>query len=163
MPDAIFADHLLGRIDGEAASQTAGAFGRLRTAERTSIGTTRGKGNGGLEEPNTKKDAQNVTNSLSNRLLASRRHQCRRVAVAKALRSEEFRIARTTMDLLVGSVAGERRVQRSFAFRTAEAFLVPHRSFGQLLFGSENRSAATRTTLSGGGLNRCRVRIAERF
>lgn len=39
VPHAIFADHLLGRVDGEAAAQAAGALGRLGAAEGASIGT----------------------------------------------------------------------------------------------------------------------------
>lgn len=46
MPDAIFADLLLGSVHGEAATQTTATLGRFRPAERTSIGAVEGGGRG---------------------------------------------------------------------------------------------------------------------
>lgn len=48
------------------------------------------------------------------------------VAVAEALRPEELGVASAAVDLLVGAVTRQHRVQRPVAFRAIEAFLVPH-------------------------------------
>lgn len=67
------------------------------------------------------------------------------------------------MDLLIGSIASQSRIQWTTAFGTAEANLVPHRAFSQLLFGSEYGTAATWASLTWCCLDGRRVRIVEWF
>lgn len=52
------------------------------------------------------------------------------------------------MDLLIGAVARQHRVQGTFAFAAAEALLMPHRSLSELLLGGENCPTASRATLA---------------
>lgn len=50
------------------------------------------------------------------------------MAVAEALGAEVLGVARTAVDLLVGSVTGYHGVQRAMALAAVEALLVPHLS-----------------------------------
>lgn len=102
-----------------------------------------------------------MANLLCDSLFAAGRHQGGGVAVAESLGPEELSVARTAMDLLVGPITRQRRVQWTLALRAAEALLVPHRSLGQLLFGGEHGATATWASLAGRRLDRRRVRIVE--
>lgn len=85
------------------------------------------------------------------------------MTVAEALRAEQLRIARATVDLLVRAVTGERRVQRPAALRAAEALLVPHGALGQLLFGRKDGATAARTAVAVSCLDRRGVRGGKRL
>lgn len=76
--------------------------------------------------------------------------------------SEEFTVAGSAVDFLVGSVAGQHRVQRSMTLGTVEALLVPHGAFGELLFRGKHHATATRATLTSWRLDGGRVGIVER-
>lgn len=78
---------------------------------------------------------------------------------SKALGPKEFAIAGATVDLLVGAIAREHRVQRPMTLGAVEALLVPHRALGQLLLSGEYHAAAARATLPGRRLDGRRVRI----
>ena len=84
-----------------------------------------------------------------------------RVAEAESLRPEEFAVAGATVDLLVGAVAGEHRVEWPVALGAVEALLVPHRALGELLLGGEYHAAAARAALAGWRLDGRRVRVVE--
>lgn len=79
----------------------------------------------------------------------------------ESFRSEKLAVARSAVNLLVGSIAGQHRVERSMALGAVEAFLVPHSPLGKLLFGGEYHATATRATLTGWRLDCRRIGIVE--
>lgn len=54
-------------------------------------------------------------------------------------------IARLAIDLLVGSIALQRRIQRTMTSAAVVTLLVPHRRARQLLLGSEHSALAAGT------------------
>lgn len=84
------------------------------------------------------------------------------VAVAEALGAVVLAVAGLAVDLLVGAVAGQDRVQRAAALAAAEALLVPHGALGELLLGGVDHAAATGASLAGRGLDGRGVRVEER-
>ena len=100
VPDALLADHLLGGVDEVAAAGAALALGRLRA----------GVGHGVVHR----------------RCRALRADERRGVTEAEALRPEQLRVAGPAVDLLVGTVAGEDRIEGAVALGAVEALLVPH-------------------------------------
>lgn len=85
------------------------------------------------------------------------------MTIAESLWPEQFSVARAAMDLLIGTITSQSRIQWTMTFGTIEARLMPDCSFGQLLFGSEYGTAATRTSLTWCCFNRCCIRIVEWF
>lgn len=104
-----------------------------------------------------------IKHLLGNGLFARCRHQSRSVAVAKALGSKQLCVARSAMDLLVWSIAGQSRVERTTALGTAEAFLVPHGTLGQLLFSGKHSAATTWASFASCGLDGRSVYGRERL
>lgn len=101
MPDAVLADQLFGSVDGVTAAAAALAGGRLGAGVGPGLAVDQGRRAVGGDEGWG-------------------------VAVAEALGPEEPSVAGTAVDLLVGAVASQSRVQRTVAFGTVEALLVPH-------------------------------------
>lgn len=99
---------------------------------------------------------------LSDCRFAAGRDEGRGVAVAESLRSEELGVARAAMDLAVGAVAGQSRVERTMAFGAVEARLVPDGALGQLLLRLEDGAAAARASLALRRLDRSGVPVVER-
>lgn len=66
-------------------------------------------------------------------------------------------VASLAIDILIGSIASDNRVQSLGTISTFEAFLMPHSSLGQLLFGSKNGSATTRAALTWWGSDYGRI------
>lgn len=85
----------------------------------------------------------------------------RGVSEPESFGSEKLAVARSAVNLLVGSIAGQHRVERSMALGAVEAFLVPHSPLGKLLFGGEYHATATRATLTGWRLDCRRIGIVE--
>lgn len=83
------------------------------------------------------------------------------VAVAEALGAVVLAVAGLAVDLLVGAVAGQDRVQRAFALGAAEALLVPHGALGELLLGGVHHAAAAGAALALGSLDGRGVRVVE--
>jgi len=83
------------------------------------------------------------------------------MAVAEALGSEELSVAGTAVDVAIGSIAGQNRVQWPVAVGAVVAFLVPHLALGQLLLGGEHGSSASGASLALTSLDRRRVRVVE--
>ena len=97
MPDSVFANHLLGGVDGESATRTSFTFGRFQSR----LG-------------------------LAGRFrIARSADQSGRVAVAETFGSVAFAVTGLAVDILVGSVAGQNRIQRPVAVAAVEAQLVP--------------------------------------
>lgn len=48
------------------------------------------------------------------------------MAVAESLGAEQLAVAGSAVDLLVGAIAGQHRVQRTMALSAVEALFVPH-------------------------------------
>lgn len=65
------------------------------------------------------------------------------------------------MDFMVGTITSQCWVQWALTFGTAEASLVPHCAFGQLLFSGKYCAATTWTTLSWCCFNCCCAWITE--
>lgn len=84
------------------------------------------------------------------------------MAKPESFGSEKLAVARSAVYLLVGSVAGQHRVERSMALGAVEAFLVPHSPLGKLLFGGKYHATATRATLTGWRLDCRRIGIVKR-
>jgi len=84
------------------------------------------------------------------------------VAVAEALGAVVLAVAGLAVDLLVGAVAGQDRVERTLALAAAEALLVPHAALGELLLGGVHHAAAAGTPLTLGRLDGRGVRVEER-
>jgi hypothetical protein len=62
-----------------------------------------------------------------------------------------------TVDVLVGSIARDDRVEGLGAVFALEALAMPHRALGEHLFGGKDGTAAAWTALTLGRLNRGRV------
>jgi len=75
------------------------------------------------------------------------------VAVTKALGAEELAVAGAAVDVAIGSIAGQDRVQWPVAVGADVALLVPHLALGQLLLGGEYGSSAPGTAFAVTGLN----------
>lgn len=73
------------------------------------------------------------------------------------VRTPILAVARFAVDILVGTIAGDYRVQRLGAIVTLEAFAMPFATLGQHLLGGKDDAAATRTTLTGRCLNLGRI------
>mgnify|MGYP005982049677 FL=1 len=69
------------------------------------------------------------------------------------MRAPLLAVASLTIDIAIGSVASDDRVQGLFAVLTLEAFAMPRSSFGEDLFRGEDDAAATRTALTWGSLD----------
>lgn len=59
------------------------------------------------------------------------------------------------MNFLIGTVAGNHRIQWAMALIAVEAFLVPHGTLGQLLFGGKHGTPATWATFTSRSLDGC--------
>lgn len=121
MPDSVFADHLLGGVD---AVVTAGAAFSILCLQAQFLGK-RGVGLGAIDGD-----------------------ESGRVAVTESFRSELFSVAGLAVDFLVGSVAGQHRIQGSFAVVALEAEFVVFAAFRQHLLGSKDHSSAAGTALT---------------
>lgn len=84
------------------------------------------------------------------------------MSIAKALGAVALAIAGLAVDVAIGTIAGQYRVQGTMTVGAVVAFLVPHLALGQLLLGSKDGATAAWTTLTLGCLDRCGVRIDER-
>jgi len=137
VPDAVLADHLLGGVDGVAATTTALSGGGSGAAAGGHVVMDDGRdGSIGAD-------------------------QSRSVSETESFGSEQFAIAGPAVDLLVGTVASQHRIQRTMALCAVEALLVPHGSFSQLLFSGEDHSSAPGTALTRWGLDRGRIGVVE--
>lgn len=134
VPDATLADHLFGGKHSESATWTA-ARGALSIQ-----GTTIGKLNGGFTTGG---------------------HQRGCMSIAKALGAITLAIAGLAIDIAIGAIAGQHRVQWTMAVGAIVALPVPHLALGQLLFGGKDGATATWTSLALGRLDRCRIGIDE--
>lgn len=137
MPCAILGVHLFSGVDRETTAGAALAFGCFLSSERKLLCVS----NGGFSIGGDKGGG---------------------VAVPETLGSEELSIAGTAMNFLVRAITSQHRIKWPVAFRTVKAFLVPHSSFSQLLFSSEDHSSAAGTTLSLGCLDRRGIRVVIR-
>lgn len=79
----------------------------------------------------------------------------------KSFGSKQFTVARSAVDFLVRSVTGQHGIQRSMAFGTVEALLVPHSTFGELLFGGEYHATTAGASLTSWCLDSRRIRIVK--
>lgn len=59
------------------------------------------------------------------------------------------------MNFLIGTVTGTHRIQWAMALIAVEAFLVPHCTLGQLLFGGKHGTSATWATFTCRSLDSC--------
>lgn len=59
------------------------------------------------------------------------------------------------MNFLIGTVAGNHRIQWAMALIAVKAFLVPHGTLGQLLFGGKHGTPATWATFTSRSLDGC--------
>lgn len=84
------------------------------------------------------------------------------MAESEAFGPEELSVARAAVDLLVGAIACQHRIQGSVTLGTIEALLVPHGALGELLFRGKYHAAATGATLPSWRLDRGRIRIIIR-
>lgn len=103
MPDAVLAEHLLGGVDGIAASAAPLTGGGFVAAVGSDVGLDGGRGAVGA-------------------------HQSGGVTEAEALGAEQLAVAGPAVDLAVGAVAGQDRVEGAVALGAVEALLVPHLS-----------------------------------
>lgn len=69
------------------------------------------------------------------------------------MRSPFLSVAGFTIDVFVGPVAGDDRVERFAAVVTLVAFSVPFAALREHLFGGEHDAAATWTTFAGRGFD----------
>lgn len=65
------------------------------------------------------------------------------------MRAPLFTVACLTVNIPVRTVAGDDRVERFGAVLTFEAFTMPWTTFGENLFGGEDHTTATGTSLTG--------------
>lgn len=135
MPNATLADHLFGGKDGKAATGTAARC--LLAIQWAAIG----KLDGGL---------------------AAGGDQSGGMTVAKALGSIALAVACLAVNVAIGAIAGQHRVEWTMAIDAAVAPFVPHLALGQLLLGGKDSATATRAALAFGRLDRGGVRIDER-
>ena len=151
LTDLVFGDHLFGDVDVITAARTAFTFRRFESGiESDQVGRGRDVGRSGDGD------------------------QSGHVAVAETLGSVTFAVVGLAVDLTVGAVAGQHRVQWPVAVGAVEAqfvpFLfirreiisksilleidcVPYSSFGEHLLSRKDRSAASRAALAFGGLD----------
>lgn len=73
------------------------------------------------------------------------------------MRTPVLAVARLAVDILVGAIACDDRVQRLGAVLALEAFAMPFASLAQHLFGGEHDAATTGATLAGRRLDFGRV------
>jgi hypothetical protein len=78
-----------------------------------------------------------------------------------AFRAVLFGVAQFAVDVAIGTIAGQDRIQDAMAFAAIEAALVPHSSAGQHLLSGKNSATAARTTLSFRRLNGRRAHVAR--
>lgn len=105
MPNKVLAEHLLGLIYVASAAPTALTVLGLHAGCRVELG-------------------------MDWSSLHFGRHQSRCVSKSESFGSEKFSVAGTAMDLLIRSIAGQHRIQRTMALVTVEALLVPHGTLG---------------------------------
>lgn len=73
------------------------------------------------------------------------------------MRSPILAVARLAVDVVIGSVASDDRVQRLGAVMALVALAMPFPTLGQDHFGSEDYTTAAWTTLSGRSLDGRRI------
>lgn len=80
----------------------------------------------------------------------------------ESFRSEKSGVASAAMDFLVGSVTSEGGIQGTMTLGTVETLLVPHSSFGKLLFSSKDHTTAAGTSLARWSFDGSSIGIVER-
>lgn len=126
MPNKVLAEHLLGLIYVASAAPTALTVLGLHAGCRVELGTEIVR-----KRINYLGYQKWLDDSLLDRSsLHFGRHQSRCVSKSESFGSEQFSVAGTAMDLLIRSIAGQHRIQRTMALVTVEALLVPHGTLG---------------------------------